>query len=430
MATRRAFLSRAGAAAAAAVTFQDHAIRIVEAAGASVGDASVAEMATNEDYWREIQGAFTLDRTMINLNNGGVCPSPRVVMDAFKRYLDQSNQAPVWNMWQQLEPGIEAVRRDLAAEFGCDPEEMAITRNASESLEICIMGLDLKPGDEILTTNQDYPRMITAWKQRERREGVVLKQFSFPVPPPSMDDLYERFVKNVTAKTRVILLCHVTNLTGQIFPVKRVCEFARSRGIDVIVDGAHAFGQWPFKHKDVDCDFYGVSLHKWMLAPIGTGFLYVRKNRIKSLWPLMAAESRQDNDIRKYEEIGTHPAANHNAIAEAIVFHRGIGAARKAARLRYLRDRWMKRLSTEPKFVINTSFKPEMGCAIGNVGIRGVDTPKLQAHLWEKRRIFTVAIVHAEYQGLRITPNVYTTVEEIDAFADEMEQVAAKGLPA
>ncbi|MBK5257746.1 MAG: aminotransferase class V-fold PLP-dependent enzyme, partial [Vicinamibacteria bacterium] len=210
MATRRAFLSRVGAASAAAVAFRDRALDVVQAAGSAAGRAGAGEMANNEDYWREIQGAFSLDRTMINLNNGGVCPSPRVVMDALQRYLEQSNQAPAYNMWQQLEPGIEGVRRDLALEFGCDPEEMAITRNASESLEICIMGLDLKAGDEILTTNQDYPRMITAWKQRERRDGVVLKQFSFPVPAPSMDDLYERFVKNVTAKTKVILICHIT----------------------------------------------------------------------------------------------------------------------------------------------------------------------------------------------------------------------------
>ena len=430
MSTRRTFLSRMGAASTAALAFKDCAIDVVEAAGAAAGNASAADMAANEDYWREIQGAFSLDRTMINLNNGGVCPSPRVVHEALKRYLDQSNQAPVWNMWQQLEPGIEGVRRDLASEFGCDPEEMAITRNASESLEICIMGLDLKPGDEVLTTNQDYPRMITAWKQRERRDGIVLKQFSFPVPPPSMDDLYDRFVKGVTAKTKVILVCHITNLTGQIFPVKRICDFGRARGIEVIVDGAHAFGQWPFKLKDLDCDYYGVSLHKWMLAPIGTGFLYVKKSRIKGLWPLMAAVEAQDNDIRKYEEIGTHPAANHNAISEAIVFHRGIGAERKGARLRYLRDRYMKRLSANPNLVINTSFNPEMGCAIGNVGIRGLDTGELQAHLWNKKRIFTVAIINPEYQGLRVTPNVYTTVDEIDAFADAMEQVASKGLPA
>jgi isopenicillin-N epimerase len=429
MNTRRAFMSKMGTASIAAVAFNDRAIEIVNAAGKSAGAAGAAEMAANEDYWREVQGAFALDRTMINLNNGGVCPSPRVVMEALKRYLDQSNLAPSLNMWQQVEPGIEGVRRDLAHEFGCDPEEMAITRNASESLEICIMGLDLKPGDEILTTNQDYPRMITAWKQRERRDGVVLKQFSFPVPAPSMDDLYDRFVKGVTPKTKVILICHITNLTGQIFPVKRVCDFGRSRGIEVIVDGAHAFGQWPFTLKDLDCDYYGVSLHKWMLAPVGTGFLYVRRNKIKGLWPLMAAVESQDSDIRKFEEIGTHPAANHNAIAEALVFHRGIGAERKGARLRYLRDRWMKRLAADPRFVINTSFDPQMGCAIGNVGIRNVDTAKVQSHLWSKKRIYTISIITPEYSGLRVTPNVYTTVDEIDAFADEMEQVAAKGLP-
>jgi isopenicillin-N epimerase len=429
MNTRRAFMSKMGTASIAAVAFKDHAVEVVTAAGKSAGATGAAEMAVNEDYWREVQGAFALDRTMINLNNGGVCPSPRVVMEALKRYLDQSNLAPSLNMWQQVEPGVEGVRRDLAHEFGCDPEEMAITRNASESLEICIMGLDLKQGDEILTTNQDYPRMITAWKQRERRDGVVLKQFSFPVPAPSMDDLYERFVKGVTPKTKVILICHITNLTGQIFPVKRVCDFARSRGIEVIVDGAHAFGQWPFTLKDLDCDYYGVSLHKWMLAPVGTGFLYVRRNKIKGLWPLMAAVESQDSDIRKFEEIGTHPAANHNAIAEALVFHRGIGAERKGARLRYLRDRWMKRLAADPRFVINTSFDPQMGCAIGNVGIRSVDTAKLQSHLWAKKRIYTIAIITPEYAGLRVTPNVYTTVDEIDAFADEMEQVAAKGLP-
>ena len=226
MATRRAFISTIGAASAAAVTFKDHAVDVVEAASSAAGAATPQEVAANEDYWREIQGAFTLDRTMINLNNGGVCPSPRVVMDAMKRYLDQSNQAPVWNMWQQIEPGIEGVRRDLAAEFGCDPEEMAITRNASESLEICIMGLDLKPGDEILTTNQDYPRMITAWKQRERRDGVVLKQFSFPVPAPSMDDLYERFVTWP-------LLQGIQERLVDIVVIQRINLFSRQQGIVV-----------------------------------------------------------------------------------------------------------------------------------------------------------------------------------------------------
>jgi selenocysteine lyase/cysteine desulfurase len=245
-----------------------------------------------------------------------------------------------------------------------------------------------------------------------------------------MEELYERFARAITPRTRVILVCHITNLTGQIFPVRRICRLGRERGIEVIVDGAHAYAHFPFKLAELDCDYYGTSLHKWLLAPIGTGFLYVRKAKIPKLWPLMPAPAEMTDNVRKYEEIGTHPAANHNAIAEALAFHQGIGAERKAARLRYLRDRWMRRLAGQGGVRIHTSFDPAMGGAIGNVGIEGVDTARLAAHLWERRRIIVVPILHEEYQGLRVTPNVYTTVQEIDAFAEAMERVIAKGLPA
>ena len=428
MSTRRGFLSMAAAAGALSALREDGLVRVF-AAGKATASRTPEEMAGDEDYWREIQQAFTVNRAYINLNNGGVSPSPRVVQDAMKRYLDLSNEAPVYTMWQLLEPQVESVRKGLARAFGCDPEEMAITRNASESLEICQLGLSLKPGDEILTTNQDYGRMITTWKQRERRDGVVLKQISFPVPPPSLGDLVDRFARAITPKTRVIHFCHITNLTGQIFPVKEICALARARGIETIVDGAHAFGCFPFTLADLDCDFYGTSLHKWLFAPHGTGFLFVRKSKIKSIWPLMAAPPEMDENIRKFEEIGTHPAANHNAIAEALVFQEGIGLERKAARLRYLRDRWMKRLSGQKGVLIHTSFDPRMSCAIGNVGIEGVDTAKLSQHLWDKRRIIVVPILHDEYKGLRVTPNVYTTLGEVDVFAEEMEKVIAKGLP-
>src|SRR5207248_2576784 len=209
-----------------------------------------------------------------------------------------------------LERGIETVRRQLAAAAGCDPEEMAITRNSSESLENAQYGVDLKRGDEVLTTNQDYPRMLTTFAQRARREGIVLKTISFPVPPPSMDDLYQRFERAITPKTKLILFCHITNRTGQIFPVRRICQMARQRGIPAIVDGAHAFSHFPYKLSDLDCDYYGVSLHKWTYAPVGTGFLYVRKPLIGRTWSLMASGPEQKDDIRKFEEIGTHPAAN------------------------------------------------------------------------------------------------------------------------
>jgi isopenicillin-N epimerase len=400
--------------------------------GAAAGAAALAlpSFASDETYWSHIQRAFDVDRTIVNLNNGGCSPAPSHVLEAMIRDLKFSNEIPVHHMWNVLEPRIESVRRELAREFGCDPEEMAITRNASESLEAIQLGLDLKPGDEILTTTHDYPRMLTAWRQRERRDGVVLKTISFPIPPPSLDDLYQRFEKAVTPRTKVILVCHITNLTGQIFPVKRICQMGRERGIEVIVDGAHAFAHFPFTLADLDCDYYGTSLHKWLFAPHGTGFLYVRRAKIEKVWPLMAAEAKQDKDIRKFEEIGTHPAANHNAIAEALVFHHGIGIERKAARLRYLRDRFMRRLAKEPRVKVHTSFDPAMSCGIGNVQVEGVDSAALAKHLFDTRRIIVVPIKHAEFEGLRVTPCVYTTTDEVDRFAEAVEQVVAKGLPA
>ena len=432
MFTRRNFLSSISSATAMAglASFREGGIERILAASRTAGDTSPDKIAADEDYWREIQQAFTVDRSLINLNNGGVSPSPRVVQDAMRRYLEYSNQAPTITMWQVLEPEIEGVRRRLAAAFGCDSEEMAITRNASEALEICIFGLDLKPGDEVLTTNQDYGRMLTSWRQRERRDGIKINYISFPVPPPSMDDLYERFERAVTPRTKAILVCHMTNLTGQIFPIKRICQMGRKRGIEVIVDGAHAFAHFPFKHSDLDCDYYGTSLHKWLLAPHGTGFLYVRKSKIGKLWPLMAAEKKQDNDIRKFEEIGTHPAANHNAIAEALTFQEGIGIERKAARLRFLKDRWARRLEQVKGVRILTSYDPQQSCGLANFSVEGIEPAKLVSHLWERYRIIVTPIKHEEFKGIRVTPNVYTTLSEIDMFCDAVEKTIHSGLAA
>jgi selenocysteine lyase/cysteine desulfurase len=432
MFTRRIFLRSIGAAAVTGslASLREDGLERILAASRAVAESSADALASNEDFWREIQQAFTVDRSIINLNNGGVSPSPRIVQEAMRRALEYSNEAPVHTMWRVLEPQIESVRRGLAASFGCDAEEMAITRNASESLETCIFGLDLKAGDEVLTTNQDYPRMLTSWQQRARREGIKVKMISFPVPPPSMDDLYERFERAVTAQTKVILVCHITNLTGQIFPIKRICRMGRERGIEVIVDGAHAFAHFPFKHADLDCDYYGTSLHKWLLAPHGTGFLYVRKSKIKNLWPLMAADKSMDENIRKFEEIGTHPAANHNAIAEALTFHHGIGAERKAARLRLLKDRWARRLEQVKGVRILTPYDPAQSCGLANFSLEGIEPGKLVAHLWERHRILATPIVHAEFSGVRVTPNVYTTLAEVDTFCEAVEQAVRLGLPA
>ncbi|MEO5894188.1 MAG: aminotransferase class V-fold PLP-dependent enzyme [Vicinamibacterales bacterium] len=430
MLTRRGFLQTTGTASVAAVAaFRDDGSTRLAAASLLVKDAPAIDVAADENYWREIQQAFTLDRTIINLNNGGCCPSPRVVHEALKRYLDISNQAPVYHMWQVLEPNVESVRRRLAAAFGCDTEEMAITRNASESLQIAQLGIDLEPGDEVITTNQDYGRMLDTWEQRVRREGIKLTKVSFPVPPKSTDILAERLLSAITPATKVLHFCHITNLTGQIFPVKKVADEARKRGIKTIVDGAHAFAHFPYTLADLNCDYYGTSLHKWLLAPIGTGFLYVRKENIPSLWPLTPAAASRANNIRKFEEIGTHPAANHNAIAEALTFHEGIGIERKAARLRYLRDRWATRLLKNPKVKVHTNLTdPAQSCAIANLQIAGVPPGKVVARLWDKWRIIATPIVHDEYEGVRVTPNVYTTLEEIDTFATAMEEIATKGV--
>ncbi|NIQ83611.1 MAG: aminotransferase class V-fold PLP-dependent enzyme [Acidobacteria bacterium] len=387
-------------------------------------------MARDETFWFEVQQAFTVDRTLINLNNGGVSPSPAFVQEAMKRHLDYSNTAPTYAMWQVLEPQREGVRQRLARNFGCDPEEIALTRNASESLQICQLGIDLKRGDEVLTTTQDYPRMITTFKQRERREGIVLRQFKIPIPAEDSAEIVRLFEENITDRTRVILMSHMINITGQILPVRDVVHMARRRSIPVIVDGAHTFAHFPFTHADLDCDYYGTSLHKWLFAPHGTGLLYVRRDKIRDLWPLMAAAEEQSDDIRKFEEIGTHPAAGYLAIGEALTFHEGLGAERKAARLRYLRDYWAKRLLENDRVRLHTSFKPEFSCGIATVQVEGVDTKALNQHLWDKHRIITVGIVHDEFEGLRVSPSVYTSPHELDRFCDVMEAVARDGLPA
>lgn len=430
MLSRREFL-RTGSAIGTLSIFGPDAIARVSAATAAIANRSPEDVAADEDYWREIQQAFTLDRTFVNLNNGYTCPTPRVVHEALKRYLDLSNQSPYTYMWQTLEPAIESVRRNLAAEAGCDPEELAITRNSSEALQIAQMGIDLKPGDEVVTTEQDYPRMLTTWDQRARRDGIKVIKVGFPVPPPGgLAELKSRIEQAVTPKTKVLHFCHITNLTGQIFPVRDLARMARARGIRTIVDGAHAFAHFPYKLRDLECDYYGVSLHKWLLAPVGTGFLYVRKEHIAGTWPLQAAPATKDGDIRKFEEIGTHPAANHNAIAEALQFHQAIGTERRAARMRYLRARWQQRVEKLPGVRILTSNDPAQSCGLVNVALDGFDLRKVVAHLWNRHRIVvTNAGVEGQYQGLRITPNIYTTLDEIDTFAAAMESLVRNGLP-
>ncbi|GAB5521882.1 MAG: aminotransferase class V-fold PLP-dependent enzyme [Rhodothermales bacterium] len=387
------------------------------------------EAARDEALWHQVQHAFTVDRSLVNLNNGGVSPAPAMVQEAMKRHLDYSNEAPVYTMWRILEPQRETVRQRLARAFACDAEEIALTRNASEGLQICQFGFDLEAGDEVLTTTQDYPRMINTFKQRERREGIKLVQFAIPTPCEDPSEIVRLFEQHITPRTRLILMSHIINITGQILPVSAVVQMARAKGIPVIVDGAHSFAHFAFTQPELDCDYYATSLHKWLLAPHGTGMLYVKQNKIGDLWPLMAADAKQDDDIRKFEEIGTHPAANYLAIAEALTFHQTIGAKRKEARLRYLRDYWATRLLEHDRVRLHTSLDPAYSCCIANVQIDGVDSAKLGAHLWKTHRMIVTPIKHPEFEGLRVTPNLYTTLEELDRFVDAMETVIRDGLP-
>src|SRR3954469_2929375 len=430
--SRRNFLSVAGKGlglAALSSSTIASLLQDVNGATRSIAQLTPEQAAMDESYWSTIQNAFTVTRGIINLNNGGVSPSPRLVTEALVRYIWQQEDATAYTMWQILEPQCETIRTGLAELFGCDREEIAITRNASESLETLLMGMDFKPGDEILTTTQDYPRMLTTLRQREKRENLKLKLIQIPIPAKNLNEISAAFEKGMTSRTRLILISHMINITGQITPVKAVCDMARARGVETIVDGAHSFAQFTFKQSDLGCDYFGTSLHKWLYAPKGTGLLYVRRDKIEKLWPLMAAESKQASDIRKFEEIGTHSAAMKLAIGEAILFHNGIGGPRKEARLRYLSRYWMNKLKDVPKIKFNTSFDAKQSCAIANVQIEGTSPEAVQKYLFDKHHIFTVAIVHEEFQGIRVTPNVYTTLEELDRFSEQMDLIARNGLP-
>lgn len=429
---RRNFLSMAGKGIGLAALCSATVASLFEqlnAATKRVENLTPQQAAMDEDFWFEIQQAFSVTRGITNLNNGGVSPSPRIVTEALIRYIWEQEDATAYTMWQILEPQSETIRTGLAEIFGCDREEIAITRNASESLEILLMGMDLKSGDEVLTTTQDYPRMLTTLRQRELREGLVLKMVKIPIPPKRLGEITDAFEQAITPKTKVILISHMVNITGQIVPVKAICELARSKGIEVIVDGAHTFAHFDFKQRDLQCDYFGTSLHKWLFAPKGTGLLFVKRDKIEKLWPLMAAEKKQATDIRKFEEIGTHSAAPRLAIGEAILFHKGIGPKRKEARLRYLSRYWMKKLKNLPNVRFHTSFEDQMSCGLATFELVGVDPVALVSYLFDKHKIFTTAIVHNEFKGVRITPNVYTTLGELDRFCDVMETVARTGLP-
>lgn len=399
-----------------------------------VKNLSAQKIAQDEDFWFYVQQAFNIDRSFINLNNGGVHPAPKIVIDAVKRYMDFSNGAPAHNSWRVLRHRKELIRKKLADTFGCSPEEIAITRNVTESMQIVLLGLELKPGDEVLTTTHDYPSMKNALFQRQKREGIKVKTFSFPYPPKNLSILTDLFEKNITDKTKLILLCHITNLTGQIFPVKEICRLARERGIEVVIDGAHSFGHFQYQQKDLECDIYGANLHKWIMGPIGTGFLYVKKEKIKKIWPLFPAPDPTSDDIRKFEHVGTQPEALKLAVGDALTFHHGIGGKRKEERLRFLRDYWAREIEKLPGVKLLTSYEPKQSCGIGAFCLQNRDITELQQQLLSKLKVYTINVGippqkegEETITGMRVTPSIYTTLKELDIFIEGVKNFIKNG---
>ncbi|MEO0650889.1 MAG: aminotransferase class V-fold PLP-dependent enzyme [Planctomycetota bacterium] len=388
-----------------------------------------AAAAGDEAFWAWVRDCYTIDTSIVNFNNGGVSPATADAQAAQKRFMDQTHRAPAYHLWRLLEPQSETVRTRLARYHGVDAEEIAITRNASESLMTLLFGHDLRRGDEVLCTEHDYPRMLETLRQRERREGIRLVTFDPPVPLSDPDALVAMYAERITERTKLILVSHMVYLTGQVFPVRAIAKLGRERGIPVIVDGAHAIFHMDFRLVDLDVDFYGASLHKWLCGPLGTGLLYARREKIASVWPLMAANEVLDSDIRKFEQIGTHPEDATLGLTESLDLHETIGGARKHARLVRLRDRWADRLLEHDRVRLHTHRGPSSAGAIANLAVDGIEPGKLQAHLWREHRIYTVAILHEGCEGLRVSPHVYSTLDEVDRFSEAVEDVLANGLP-
>jgi selenocysteine lyase/cysteine desulfurase len=391
----------------------------------SLNELSPFDAATDEELWTRMAQAYTVSPTILNLNNGGVSPQPKVVQDAVDRYYHLSNEAPSYYMWQILDRGRESLRRKLADLAGVSGEEVAINRNTTEALATVTYGLTLNKGDEIIMTKQDYPNMIQAWKQKELRDGIKIKWINFTLPIDNDDTIIKEFVNATTSKTKIWHITHMINWTGQIFPVKKLCEEARKRNIISIVDGAHTFAHFDYKISDLGPDYMGTSLHKWLCAPFGTGMLYVKKDNIEGLWPLFPNDKPQIADIRKFESLGTRSFATEQAIGQAIDFHNAIGSVRKQERLHYLKTYWCEKVLTNPRVKLNTSLKPEYSCALCNFSIDGIDPGTVGSRLMSEFQIHTTTVKWENISGVRVTPHVYTTTKDLDRLVEAILKIAA-----
>jgi selenocysteine lyase/cysteine desulfurase len=387
---------------------------------------SLQKIAADEDFWRVIKESYTASATIINLNNGGVSPSPKVVQDALDRFNRMSNEAPSYFMWQILDKGRESLRKKLADLAGCDIEEIAINRNTTEALDNVIFGLDMEKGDEVILTKQDYPNMINGWKQREKRDGIIIKWVELDLPAEGESYLVKKYTEQITARTRLVQVNHIINWTGHINPVKIIADAIHAKGPDVMIDGAHTFGHFVFNIPDLGGDYYGTSLHKWLSSSIGYGMLWIKKDKIKNIWPLMGAPETQDvNNIRKFENLGTRSFPIEYSIANAIDFHLMIGPERKEARLRYLKNYWVDKIKDNPKIKLNTSTDPKFSCAIANFSIDGMEPAEIASKLFNDFSIHCVGINWENIHGVRIAPHVYTSLSDLDRLVEGIIKISA-----
>jgi selenocysteine lyase/cysteine desulfurase len=424
---RRTFLKRtatlAGAFSVNSLFRQAHAEEFAEAARAVEGRAP-AEVAQDEDYWSTIQRGYSVNPDIINLNNGGVSPAPIVVQEAVERYNQLSNEGPSYYMWQILDQGREPLRKKLALLAGTKPGEIAVNRNSTEALNTIIYGLPLKAGDEVIGTKQDYPHMIEAYRQRAERDGIVYKQISFDFPIEDDDAIVKAFEQAITPRTKLIHVTHMVNWVGQTLPVAKISDMAHAHNIEVLADGAHSFGLIDFKIPDLRCDYFGTSLHKFLSAPIGTGMMWVREDKIEKLWPLTCASNPHSSDIRKFEDLGTRSFPLEQGIGEAINFHEGIGSKRKQERIFYLKNYWATRVQPIPRVKLHTSLRPEYSCAIGGVSIDGMTPVQVSGALFERYKIHTVGIVWENISCVRVTPHVYTRTADLDTLVTAIGELA------
>jgi selenocysteine lyase/cysteine desulfurase len=420
--TRRVFLRTATVGAVVPVLgprVLDALDRRLEAYGNLPPSASAAQ----EDFWAEIRRVFPVPADYINLENGYSSPQPGPTFEAFQRHEAAINGGVSFYMRRKKAADYAAVKAQLADLAGCPPDEIVITRNTTESLGTVIHGIDLAPGDEAVMCNQDYGSMLEQFRQQSRRRGLKCVEISIPLHPKTDDEMVETYARAITPRTKLLLVSHMVNVTGQILPVRKLADMAHARGVAVIVDAAHSFAHLDFTVPSLDGDYLGASLHKWLCTPLGAGLLHIKKEKIRTVWPLLGETSVPDDDIRKLERIGTHPVWTFLAISDAIRFHTMVGAARKQARLRFLQQYWTDRVRGIPKVYLNTPAG-DRACGIANVGITGMTPGDLAAALFDKYKIYTVAIDMAAVKGTRVTPHLYTTTAELDALVKAIGELA------